>query len=64
MDKFLIIVGGVAIVCALAALIGIGISASSRGHWAVAAGCLAGFAVILGLALFGIEFSSSFWEGK
>lgn len=64
MDKFLIVVGAVGIVCALAALVGIGITASSRGHWGVALGCVAGFAVIVGLTLFGIEYSQSFWEGK
>lgn len=64
MDKFLIVVGSVGIACALAALIGIGITSASRGHWGTAVGCLAGFAVILGLTLFGIEYSQNFWEGK
>lgn len=64
MDSFLIIVGGVGVACALASLIAIGVAAAGRGHWGVAVGCLAGFAVILGLLLIGIEYQSTFWEGK
>jgi hypothetical protein len=64
MENFLIIVGGVGVACALASLIAIGSAAAGRGHWGVVAGCLAAFSVILALVLFGIEYQSTFWEGK
>lgn len=64
MDKFLIVVGGVGVVCALASLIGIGMTAVSNKHWGIGAGCLCAFAVILLLLLAGLEYQSTFWEGR
>lgn len=62
MDKFLIVVGVVGVVCALAALIGIGMTAASQKHWGMALSCLACFSVILFLLLAGLEYQSTFWE--
>ena len=64
MSQFWVIVGGAGVVCTLAALIGVGIGATQDKHWGTAMACLAAFAVILFLLLAGIEYSSTFWEGR
>lgn len=64
MDKFLTVVGVAGVICALAALIGIGMTAAANKHWGIAVGCLAAFAVTLFLLLAGLEYQSGFWEGK
>lgn len=62
--SWVVVAGGVAIVSAVAALVGVGMDAAARGHWGTAAACLGSFAVIVGLTLFGIEYAQGFWEGR
>lgn len=64
MDKFLIVAGGVGVVCILASLVALGMASASRGHWGVAIVCLGGFSAILLTLLFGIEYAQGFWEGR
>lgn len=64
MEKFLIVAGGAGVVCTLAALVGLGIASASNKHWGIAVTCLGAFAVIMFLLLVGLEYQSTFWEGK
>lgn len=64
MENFLIITGGAGVVCVLASLVALGAAAAVDRHWGVALTCLAAFALILFLVLFGWEYADTFWEGK
>lgn len=64
MDKFLIIAGAGGVGCTLLALVALGMASATKNHWGVAITCLASFAVILLLLLFGFEYTDGFWEGR
>lgn len=63
-SSWLVVVGAVGIVCALAALLGLGMGLARQGNLGGALACLAGFATIVLLTLVGIEYADGFWKGR
>lgn len=64
MSSWLVVAGSAGVIGSLAGLVGVGSASLQRGHWGTALVCLAAFAAILFLLLWGIEYATDFWEGK
>jgi hypothetical protein len=63
-SNWLVVAGAVGVAGALLGLVGVGAASVTRGHWGTALVCMAAFASILFLLLWGIEYATDFWEGK
>jgi len=63
-SSWLVILGATGVTCALASLLGLGLSLAHRGDWRSALACLAGVSVIVFLLLLGFEYADEFWKGR
>lgn len=64
MSSWLVVTGAFGVGGSLLGLVALGAASVHRGHWATAVVCLAAFAAILFLLLWGVEYSTDFWGGK
>ena len=64
MNSWLVVVGAVGVMAALASLLGLGMTLVQKGQWGPALACLAGISVIVFLLLLGLEFADEFWKGR
>jgi hypothetical protein len=63
-NSWLVVVGAIGVVSALAALLGLGMTLIQKGDWGSALACLAGMAVIIFLLLLGFEYADEFWKER